>query len=55
MDGPIWMWGKVANVKNNTVVYGATLLEFAITMRTSCFNTDLASQFKLAESPLFIA
>ena len=43
---------KVANLESMVSGHRTTLLEHAITMRTSCFDNHFASQMKLTELPL---
>ena len=43
---------KVADLENMDPGLCRTLLEYVITMRTSCFGSDFASQMKLTKFPL---
>ena len=47
-----WMQGKVTNFESTVSVHYTTLLGHVSMIMMSCFNTDFASQMKLAKHPL---
>ena len=47
-----WMWEKVANLESMVLDHCITLLEHVISVRTSYFDIDFASQVKLTKLPL---
>ena len=46
------MQGKVANLESMVSGHCRTLIDYVITIRTSCFDIDLASQMKETKFPL---